>query len=118
MVLMSGKHRHDPRDPEAEPCCPECCDCAYAVDEVEETQPQFDTPMVDSHLPLVYINDMNTSSTPAAPKAVRTFSGNMIHQADGSQTNCGLHLKRFQVVKIEQVAPEFKCVKCYRNLKG
>jgi hypothetical protein len=20
-------HRHDPRDAEAEPCCPECCDC-------------------------------------------------------------------------------------------
>ena len=24
-------HRHDPSDPEAEPCCPECCDCSVTI---------------------------------------------------------------------------------------
>lgn len=24
---MAAEHRHDPRDPAAEPCCAECCDC-------------------------------------------------------------------------------------------
>lgn len=40
---MSLVHRHDPRDPEAEPCCPECCDCALvAADEIVE--------IIDAHL--------------------------------------------------------------------
>jgi hypothetical protein len=26
-------HRHDPSDPDAEPCCPECCDCETATEE-------------------------------------------------------------------------------------
>jgi glycosyltransferase involved in cell wall biosynthesis len=28
------EHRHDPSDPDAEPCCPECCDCADCCDGV------------------------------------------------------------------------------------
>lgn len=25
---IPANHRHDPRDLDAEPCCPDCCDCA------------------------------------------------------------------------------------------